>query len=1644
MRSLIKSICTFGLVLTLSLSGLSSFAQADVDTNDESQDLSETEQTLKLHWKKLDASDFLIRRNNDARSVAILPVRGQHLVRVRINSTAQFSVSNGSGLFQKTEVEKTTTNDYLYQNATTGLVWLKIEANTTEELLAYTAVSPYYSNTDLLYPLSSRAGAQGGATTRFKLTSNSDRIEKILIDQDKSYSFEINAPGILLFRHQIDYEQIDGQFDVLYQVSWQGSEELQIRNYTTRPEVGRLYDAQCLHQLGQRKDSLINIEKAGRYEFRSSEPIQAEFYLLSERQVLLDKRSKSAPDLRASIEKIESDNAIVNNFNTYIDQNLYHEALNELARSEDNKQILSLIRAKHSFFKPLHPIRLQAQNMLFAYYSIYSDPELPTNKNNEFYINENLTDAITKKISTGYFYPIGSSVDLEYAISTETFENRLRIALANMQPGDSEITLVFDTGEQQTLSVESSFTQINKKTNVVDVGLTILNQNQLGELATLSSEFATKKPVAPFLNSVTGLIDIPANAKSFRVKSTDPNVWISISYPQRSFYRSFEFGQIEAALIEGQRIDELNAFVNEYSRYKSLQSNSTLNDDLERMRSQLDTVNTESSHRLQAWTPYYREIYNSELKLPAQANTQIKLFSLPELTALNQKLLLSSQYRLRKDTLLAHVHYSPQREVREYAYREFLKQARKNERYRQILELGQLLLIRHGDNYVLNDIVNMYQRIDQHKKAVFYASLDPDAVRIDIILASLFYLRQWGLFEALVERSENTLIWNNLRLFQQTTLQEYLGSNELAFIDELGYSWVNEDRFLLNYKNSELIQSTNTLATKQVAKIDGENSATITLKGPLNLRLRASTEFADNRYIQDKFKLNIQSVDDNRQVSFHSVPANSWLNSENSLVGTFGKVDLAVPAGFHEYKLNAVTGSAYLYIENKRNLLGLNLDKEETVDAEFVRENAQLYNRRGANRKRNIGYLKSSCRRLRRLVQRPLRTFQPVDIDLSLRDDWIQQRLLATQTGSLHSSWLESTLQANSSLKVATKLGNTCAYKQAFSEQCMDALHESMQTGKLDKAVQLLNYLDRYPEADSSSYRNDVFDQFEWQLQKTVKQSDGRINIDSAFLQEDNPYILALEDDFSDEQLSSLFITGSKIQGFRFARGQKQNRFEFKRISQNLINARGLTINYQIDAEPVESFQLAAGATTKDFELGNDQSELKFWLAPDSANAYVSIFHSDTELTELSKEYFVASADTPVLLNINGPQRLKVVSQSSDGLRSIQEQDVPVGRQLLEFDTDNEETYYRFFTLKPSFSPRKEKIVQFNEGKQILLNAAQQYRSKRSGLVLTSAQEIKPIAAEIYNQKKSTYDLSISHGRSLDEEQENTGTQADQFTDITGQYRFFSPDNNYYWSADGKLRSGDGYTALFANLRLDWLPQNSPFEYTAYANDWIYSGEQNDLNVYNLGLRAAYNISYKYNHRFSTRLGIFYRDRLGDSLNSDDFRQLPNVIWSAYKEDHKFGWNANQAWTYNAYKDTQVYANARIQSNQDLISFDYAQLGFGARQLYDTASLDAGFVSRSYLSDDDRDESFNSNRFRLSADWLFRSSEDQAFKVGLSYFNNFSAKDSAYAINFTWLNHRGNYLEDYRPGEYRFRQTRELRLLENAFEDQQPQDQQGQ
>jgi len=224
MQIFLKILCIAVLIFISNFSKLAYTAQDSIETslNEQEELLIDEDRKIQLHWKKLNPTDFLIRRQQNAETIAIVPVRGEFLVKVVSSIEPLFSVSNGSGLFQNIEVTKTTDNQYIYHNDSTGLVWLRLVLPSREQFTAYLAESEYYSATSFLYPLNNRIQSRGSKTTTFKLSNNSDRVEKVYIDQRNDYSFEVNQPGVLLFRHQIDYEEIDSQYDVLYQVKLYG------------------------------------------------------------------------------------------------------------------------------------------------------------------------------------------------------------------------------------------------------------------------------------------------------------------------------------------------------------------------------------------------------------------------------------------------------------------------------------------------------------------------------------------------------------------------------------------------------------------------------------------------------------------------------------------------------------------------------------------------------------------------------------------------------------------------------------------------------------------------------------------------------------------------------------------------------------------------------------------------------------------------------------------------------------------------------------------------------------------------------------------------------------------------------------------------------------------------------------------------------------------------------------------------------------------------------------------------------------------------------------------------------------------------------------------------------------------------------
>ncbi len=1560
-------------------------------------------------WQPVANKNILFESNSDSTKQLVFPIKSKQSIRIGTSDrNIDTAFSSGSGLFQKISMPRK--QGFLqYTNETNGLGWIKLSIDKNTEINIFQSADRYYNNHDfMLYQPASSLSLK--STQDFKLSDSQNIIQRKEMNEGEVVKLYIDRPGLLLFKHQLNYEKISGEFDVLYQINWQAPNAADSVSYSTRPELRRIYDSGCLYQFGQEKETLLVVEKAGWYQFSSNKSIWASFYLMNDKEELFGSNEDSLNRITQTVVDNSEANRIANAFNVYMDNNFFHEAMQEVVEKSSDDSLFNLLKGKHSYYKSLHPHSLTNQLMLYGYYSIYSDPA-QLQENAPVYINQNLTDAIASKLSSGYFYQINSR-GLAYELPKELFENSLRLAITNLKAPSTTLKIQFDTGDIIQLNADGNFLELTKAVNFVDIAMSLFNQKSEGELATLSKDFAAKKHAAPFLNTVTGNLNIPDGAKSFKIISDEP-VWISVAYPQRSFYRSFEFNEFHKSLSEQTFQENFIDFLELYNLYVKIKVEYKSYNNL---KAYLESLNTAQLSKLQAWSPYYREIYTNEVQIPAKKQAHIKLWSLKKIQQFSNDLIANHQGRLLRETLTAHLYYSDEQAVRHYAFNELYTYYLKNERYRQILKLAQINLIRHGDEEMLDIIARMYQAVNHHKKAIFFFSLKPTVIDNENLMASLFNLRQWDLFQKFNQKSQWREQWQNLYHFLYSKETVHLTNADRELIAKHGYSWLTDDRFTLNFVQSANLVSTSTLTNKQVKLISDKKHADLYVKGPLDLKLRLSKKYPNSRYTKSNYILKVTSKGLNKEYLFSSIPAQSWLSGSDGLIGTFGDVQLHVPKGNHHLKLNLKEGEGYFYVENKRNLLALNINQEQTLDHVYALNNAKVYQADDAEDTRLVGYIKQNCNDLIALEQTPLKVFRPTNLDFDHRNEWLKTSTSNDLTAFFLQAMEYDSKQCGSTLKA--------------TEDCIKRLMPSVEQRELHSALKVLSFIDRYPTSHLTRYRRDVFDYFKWVPYHQVLQTDGRISIRSEQLQSDSAFLETIKN-LNQDDLSNLYLRGNRVQGINLASQNSNLNVEFVRANQNAIKLAPIKIWYQFDELPPESILLPSLREKVLLEQKASYQTIKFWLSEESHEQLVSINITDYQLPPTGKDYYVATVDIPVVVQFNDNQRLKVVSQSSTHGRQVFEKNINLGNLEVLLESNEDETYYRLFHLQPSYGKRNIQKV-----------AVDPYLEEQAKVVsIENRDYIK--ADSIYNRQfrdlsliatnDATYDFGISYANSLDPEQEES-QEPQNYVALDGRYRYFDEVFQLYYSGDGQLRQGDDYSALKAEFRMDWLPKNSPWEYNAYINSWSYDGDENSFQTYQVGGSAAYQFLYNERHSLTSRVSVFFRDISDSSFLNDAFTKVPTDIWGQYKQDHRFGLSMQQRWNYEFLKDLHFYADIKAVNNQNITSSDYYQGRLGSRFLYDTLSLDAYWANRRYLSDRHRQFAYNSNRFRLDLDWLFWQDSKNLFELGFSYLNNSAINSNTFNLNFRWILHNGNILSDYRPSTYRFKRLRSHYLTNDVFE----------
>ncbi len=1565
---------------------------------------------VDLVWQQLDKHDVIIDKSNPERIYWVLYLPKGHWFKAAVNEDeTQLFFSNGSGLFQK--VKPLIKNGLIYHNDSGESGWLKIISEQQQKPKIYQAPPIHYRYQDFMLDQRLQKIAAKHLSEAYKKSDLKSVQEMAVVSPNNPFSVYINEPGLVLFRHQLDYQQVTGSFDVHYTINWQGPNLKGSSNHSVRPQLNRVYKGQCWRQLGHEKMTWVRAEEVGWYHFNSNKNVLANVFVMNESQVVFSHNNKQFKSTNNNFIDSQALQFIANHMNLFIDQNLFVDAISKLVTNSKNRDIYHFLRGLYSFQKKLHPTSAKNQKALFAYHKVKLIPagvEPPS----ELYINNDLIDDLNNKLPAGAFYQL-SQGGLSYEIPTWMFERKLRISLANYF-NTGPIKVVFDTGEEIKLYAEDAMNDIPLKVDTVDVGLSALNQVEGHQISTVADAFSATRQAAPYLKTVTGKIKIPADAKSFKIVGSN-QIRVALSYPQLKFFRHGEYEVLKKALSFDYKESRSELFLDLYRHYKNIDNKAL---DFYALQKEVVNSGIDQEINFDQWVPYFRELLSVESSIPLNVNETVELPGLAELIVTVSELKNNQQYNQILKLLRVNFYHSTKQEVRQYSWNYLKANYEEQGLHRQLLSLAMVAYVRHKEHSMTTLIAQIYQKLNHHKKAVFYMSLLPNHADKEYVLASLFKLNQWKVFELYLKNSPNISSWQSLRSFANGESKQ-LSQAAVQLIDHFGYVWVTDDVSNLGYDHSKILSTLPTLGHKQVNFVDTKKSVEILVEGPAKIKLKLAKIFNNNSYSNTEHTVVLQGADVTKKFLFSSRPSLNWFGQDNHIIGSFGDVELDVPEGKHRFKVNTESGQALFYLTRREMVLGINLNRVENLDVKFFKNNHEKPINSEFSHAKVKGYIKLGCDELLPITPLLGSSVKPQEFDFERRDQWIDE------------ADLDSGLSISQPHLVNAEK-TTCGASAKLAKACIKNLLPLLQKRNLQTAIEILSLVDLYPDKGLMQYREEVFKYFKWSLKNNDINSDGKASIRYNFTPPESKYLKSLLT-LNDQQLTQLYVNQNRTQGITLNDPPKELKVSLSRLSSSQVLWEPLQLYYQIN----ENQPLVINMTDKrhDFTVMTDDETkvLKFWLDANKNNDWVMLEINDIKIPKVEKDYFVATKIKPIQLKVTNTQRIKVIKEKLTGVRTIDEFVAYAEHPSVTFDSQDSETYYRFFELKPDFQLNSHRTVVFDSvAKSNIVEAKKGNKNKTNSGVFMEP-KVENINT-IENPRKSTFEGGLLYGNGLDSEQENDVDISRYFAFIAA-HRFHDTKRENYWSSDSQLRFGDNYEALYAGHRFDSVPSDLPWRYGGSLSGWLYRDENQSFTQHQLNAFISYQFNYHQRHRFNTRASLTHRNVSTDKFLSDEITVVPTDIWSSYKNNHKNALSLSQSWRHTFLKDLQLFSSIGLRSNENLRSVDHYQGVLGAGLLYDTLSLESSLVHRVYASDEHRERQLSSNRFHLEADWLFKQSNDGVFKFGIEYYKNFSNSIDSLQLTLTWLFHSGNRLQDYRPGEFRFKKLRSEFITQKILQD---------
>lgn len=411
------------------------------------------------------------------------------------------------------------------------------------------------------------------------------------------------------------------------------------------------------------------------------------------------------------------------------------------------------------------------------------------------------------------------------------------------------------------------------------------------------------------------------------------------------------------------------------------------------------------------------------------------------------------------------------------------------------------------------------------------------------------------------------------------------------------------------------------------------------------------------------------------------------------------------------------------------------------------------------------------------------------------------------------------------------------------------------------------------------------------------------------------------------------------------------------------------------------------------------------------------------------RAYHVATPDSPLLLDISGPTRIRV-DQLSEGVTRTSYRSLPPGVSRIELTAEG----------SPEMLYRVTKTVRREEDPTTRLPTDPRPAPAYAPLVVASLDgpipEAKPMDPERVRPglEDGTWTATARYITRNTDDDDPGSTTSEHMGELRGTHRFRNQEWGFYSQGDLYARPRkDGGPTFGGRAKLIWPSMGiwRGLERRARLTTVIQppTDGPNQLEALLGGqVEAAlpHAITAKLRHRPS--VAIFARWlSLGDRRNYPR-ENIDRDVFTSYKADHLYGLRLTDSLTLRPYRDLFTKFDIGVQTNEDfnIGSPDRISLGLSGAALYEGLEFNGGYRWRHYFDDNDRNDSIDRYDLFLGIQlerWMLLERRWQ-FGVKVRHEVSKATTDLMLTLSFHFGRERG--FRDFAPDSIRFRSERDL------------------